>query len=331
MLYKKRWAKWGVTLAASGIFFSVASPGSMAATTPKPPTSVTAAENAMAVGWLKSHGPVAHGQYVPLGGHQIAGPAAFNGQFADTQNIPSDLLPQNPKYYIVHGQLINGQWQYPFTPLNGGGVNLSWLEIGVNNSAHLALYEVGTVSPAVLKPSHTNTTNATASTSYVQNVAWGLTARWDNVGNPIFAVLDQVTWDWNNVYATDVSHSITSATWNQIPYYYYDFFHDTVTYSSGGYYEGSAAWFSWPDDYDYWSPISNTQYTDLANNTANASTIGTVNNPETGSTIAVKSIIHGGSDGNYWYTSSSPCTGVACGLLNAPNVYYDLSSGYILA
>lgn len=281
--------------------------------------------NTMAQQWIKAHGPVAPGNFVPVGGTLITVPSAFRGQIASTQHIPNQLVPQNPRYYVVSGQLVNGHWIYPFTPISRGKVAVAWFKDGINTQSHTALYEVGTIAPDQIV--HVRNTATTASTgSDPTNVAWGLTARWDNVGNPIFAVLDQVTWNWNAVTASDVSNNITTATWNQIPYYYNNFFHNRVTYSSGGYIAGSAAWFAWPDDYDYWSPIDNGQYTNYINNTANADTLGTVHNPETGSTITVNATITGDSSGYYWYTSSSPCSGVACGLLNSPNIYYDLSS-----
>ncbi len=288
-------------------------------------------------GYLHSHGPVAPGHYAAVGGHAIASASTFAGHFANTSHIPASLLPQNPQYYVVKGQVIDGRWQYPFAPVGGSGTNMAWLEVGINNTSHQALYEVGTIDPTALgttttRPGTTATHAAmTSATSYNTNVAWGLTARWDGVGNPIFAVLDQVTWHWDGQIATDVPNNITNATWNAIPYYYYDFFHNIKTYSSGGYYQGSAAWFSWPDDFDYWSPINNSQSTNLVANWAVATTTGTVHNPESGATIQVTSKIHGSADGNYWYTASSPCTGSICGLLNSPNVYYGLSSGYVLA
>ncbi len=59
-------------------------------------------------------------------------------------------------------------------------------------------------------------------------------------------------------------------------------------------------------------------------------TTGTVHNPESGATIPVTVKIHGAAGGNYWSTSWSPCTGSIWGLLHSPNVYYGLSSGYVL-
>ena len=317
-------AKLAVTATAIALMSGLTRTTSFAATQSSVPLpTLQSVVNRVNQAYVHSHGPVPPGKFAAVGEHAIASPAAFAGQFVNTSHVPASLLPQNPHFYVVKGQLINGMWQYPFAPVGGLGMNMAWLELGVNNTAHQALYEVGTIDRTVFKTTGRIATPHIAmnsATSYNTNVAWG---------NPIFAVLDQVTWHWNGQVAIDVPNAITNATWNAIPSYY-DFFHNIKTYSSAGYYAGSAAWFTWPDDFDYWSPINNSQSTNWVANWAVATTTGTVHNPESGATIQVTSKIHGSAGGNYWYTSSSPCTGSICGLLNSPNVYYGLSSGYVL-
>ncbi|HLZ20952.1 MAG TPA: hypothetical protein VKQ30_02345 [Ktedonobacterales bacterium] len=72
--------------------------------------------------------------------------AAAGGNFFDVRNVPLKLL--NVRYFVVTGQLVNGNYTYPYQVKAGKGVQVGGIELAYNLQTHTELIVVGTPTPA---------------------------------------------------------------------------------------------------------------------------------------------------------------------------------------